>query len=178
MSSTTTSSIRTSTIIAATVGLVATGLLGYAFYFDYRRRTDPEFRKSLKRESRKIEKAAKEDEEKAKTEQKQRVRELVDEANDAGFPKDPEETEAYFMSELAKGEGLAADSSDPIEAALCFYKALKVYPQPRELISIYDKTVPKPILDLLAEMIAVDSSISIGGSGAGSPGSLSAPNLD
>jgi len=26
---------------------------------------------------------------------------------------------------------------------LCFYRALKVYPQPRELISIYDKTVPK-----------------------------------
>lgn len=68
-----------------------------------------------------------------------------------------------------------------MDAALCFYKALKVYPQPRELISIYDKTVPKvcrdphsfcwpvahtltttqPILDILAEMIAVDSSISV-----------------
>jgi mitochondrial import receptor subunit TOM20 len=30
-----------------------------------------------------------------------------------------------------------------VEAALCFYKALKVYPQPRSLISIYDNTVPK-----------------------------------
>ncbi|KAF2228449.1 mitochondrial import receptor subunit tom-20 [Viridothelium virens] len=178
MSSTPSSSVRTSTIIAASVGLIATGLLGYALYFDHRRRTDPEFRKTLKRESRKMAKAAKEDEEKAKTAQKQRVREVVDEANEEGFPKDAEETEAYFMSELAKGEGLAADSSDPIEAALCFYKALKVYPQPRELISIYDKTVPKPILDLLAEMIAVDSSISISGSGLGSPGSMSAPNLD
>ncbi|KAK3059642.1 mitochondrial import receptor subunit tom20, partial [Coniosporium uncinatum] len=49
--------------------------------------------------------------------------------------------------------------------------ALKVYPQPRELINIYDKTVPKPILDILAEMIAVDPSISVkpgGGSSAGS----------
>lgn len=35
--------------------------------------------------------------------------------------------------------------SDPVDAALCFYKALKVYPQPRELINIYDKTVPKVI---------------------------------
>jgi hypothetical protein len=33
--------------------------------------------------------------------------------------------------------------SDNIEAALCFYKALKVYPQPNDLITIYDKTVPK-----------------------------------
>jgi hypothetical protein len=33
--------------------------------------------------------------------------------------------------------------ADPVDAALCFYRALKVYPNPRELISIYDKTVPK-----------------------------------
>lgn len=40
-------------------------------------------------------------------------------------------------------EGLTLTGSDPVDAALCFYKALKVYPQPRELINIYDKTVPK-----------------------------------
>jgi hypothetical protein len=33
--------------------------------------------------------------------------------------------------------------ADSVEAALCFYRALKVYPNPRELINIYDKTVPK-----------------------------------
>jgi hypothetical protein len=38
---------------------------------------------------------------------------------------------------------MCQDGSDPVDAALCFYKALKVYPQPRELITIYDKTVPK-----------------------------------
>lgn len=70
--------------------------------------------------------------------------------------------------------------ADHIEAALCFYRALKVYPNPRELINIYDKTVPKvclqdlrimnfanalqPVLDILAEMIAVDTSIPVGGS--------------
>lgn len=36
--------------------------------------------------------------------------------------------------------------SDNVEAALCFYKALKVYPTPSDLISIYDKTVPKVCL--------------------------------
>jgi len=60
--------------------------------------------------------------------------------------------------------------SDQIEAALCFYKALKVYPQPSDLISIYDKTVPKPVLDILAEMIAADPSISVGRFGSGSAG--------
>jgi len=30
-----------------------------------------------------------------------------------------------------------------VDAALAFYKALKVYPQPGDLIGIYDKTVSK-----------------------------------
>jgi len=30
-----------------------------------------------------------------------------------------------------------------VEAALAFYKALKVYPTPNDLINIYDKTVAK-----------------------------------
>lgn len=60
--------------------------------------------------------------------------------------------------------------SEQVEAALCFYRALKVYPQPRDLIGIYDKTVPKPIIDILAEMIAADPNIDVGpfGRGAGS----------
>ena len=33
--------------------------------------------------------------------------------------------------------------SDPVAAALCFYKGLKVYPEPTALINIYDNTVPK-----------------------------------
>lgn len=73
-----------------------------------------------------------------------------------------------------------------LDAALCFYKALKVYPQPKDLISIYDKTVPKVyppplwaslvspltgtkhVLDILAEMIALDGSIAFSGSSVGS----------
>jgi hypothetical protein len=41
----------------------------------------------------------------------------------------------------------APAGADNIEAALCFYRALKVYPNPRELINIYDKTVPKVRID-------------------------------
>lgn len=57
-----------------------------------------------------------------------------------------------------------------LEAALCFYKALKVYPQPGDLITIYDKTVPKPVLDILADMVAFDGSVPVGNS-FGAPGS-------
>lgn len=60
--------------------------------------------------------------------------------------------------------------SSQIEAALAFYKALKVYPQPKDLISIYDKTVPKEVLEILAEMVAMDTTLKLGsftGEGAG-----------
>lgn len=74
-----------------------------------------------------------------------------------------------------------------VEAALCFYKALKVYPTPSDLLSIYDKSskltldhlfqfiycwyifffgsnrlqVPKAVLDILAEMIAADATLKV-----------------
>ena len=73
---------------------------------------------------------------------------MVSEAIEEGYPRDQEEREAYFMQEVAKGEALSTDGSDPAAAALCFYKALKVYPQPKELITIYDNTVPKVCLKI------------------------------
>lgn len=183
--------VQTSTIILATIGTLTTAALAYAVYFDYRRRSDPSFRKSLKQQQKQVSRAAKEEAVAGEKAQKERIRQVVDEANEEGFPKDPEKTEEYFMTEVARGEGMCQDGkssrnakkrigwdratapkgrricldvshtdqqgatnqrdadamdflgSDPIDAALCFYKALKVYPQPRELINIYDKTVPK-----------------------------------
>ncbi|TKA76961.1 hypothetical protein B0A55_04903 [Friedmanniomyces simplex] len=165
MASTTPSSAPSYTTLAvATTTLVATGCIAYALYFDHRRRTDASFRRSLKKEHKKIHRTLEEEAKASQNAQKEKIKRVVEEANEEGFPKDPEETEGYFMQEVARGEGMCTDGSDPVDAALCFYRALKVYPQPRELISIYDKTVPKPILDILAEMIAVDPEINVSGS--------------
>jgi len=70
--------------------------------------------------------------------------------------------------------------SKQVEAALCFYKALKVYPQPRDLVQIYDKTVPAPVIAILAEMIALDPTMSVGpfGQGSGGSGPGSAAGID
>lgn len=69
-----------------------------------------------------------------------------------------------------------------MEAAVAFYRALKVYPTPSDLVNIYDKTVdkvrrrqapaqpctyhllltripPQRVLDVLAEMIAYDKDL-------------------
>ena len=52
--------------------------------------------------------------------------------------------------------------SDPIAAALCFYRGLKVYPEPRSLIGIYDNTVPKNVLEILAQMVSYDRNLDVG----------------
>lgn len=144
MASTVPSSGPSVTTIAATAaGIFTAGALAYAVYFDHRRRSDPEFRKYLKKQQKKIHKSDVEASKAADNAQKQKIRAVVDEANEDGFPRDSEEMQAYFMQELERGEQMCTDGSDPVDAALCFYKALKVYPQPRELISIYDKTVAK-----------------------------------
>lgn len=81
--------------------------IAYAVYFDYKRRNDPQFRKQLKKESKRQAKAAKEEAEAHTVRQRQAIRAAVEEAKEEGFPSDVEEREAYFMQEVAQGEGLA-----------------------------------------------------------------------
>ncbi|KAI0447063.1 mitochondrial import receptor subunit tom-20 [Xylaria telfairii] len=178
--------VQPSTIATISVATAATGLLGtsscptivpnhhkppaqhnpgtaYALYFDHQRRANPNFRKTLRREERRQARAEKE-EAVAQTKQKRRsIQAAVDAALEEGFPTGVNEKEQYFMEYVQQGEVLASDPAQTTEAALAFYKALKVYPTPRDLISIYDKTVDKRVLDVLAEMIAYDKSLDLNG---------------
>ncbi|KAK4125999.1 protein import receptor MAS20 [Parathielavia appendiculata] len=156
------SSTSSRTAAVATVAAVAAGVLAYAVYFDYRRRHSPEFRRQLRRSQRQQARAEKSKAEAQLNEQRQAIKDAVDEAKEEGFPGSAEEKEAYFLEQVQAGELLGADPTKAIDAALAFYKALKVYPTPGDLINIYDKTVSKPILDILAEMIAYDGSLRIG----------------
>lgn len=36
-----------------------------------------------------------------------------------------------------------------LPAAMCFYRALRVYPSPVELIVIYEKTMPEPVFKVV-----------------------------
>ncbi|KAL1877835.1 hypothetical protein VTK73DRAFT_8362 [Phialemonium thermophilum] len=168
-----------SAIATAAAAALATGVLAYAVYFDYRRRNSAEFRRNLRRNEKRQLRAEKEAAEAGAVQQRQAIRKLVDLAKEEGFPTGSEEREAYFLEQVQTGEVLGADPSKGIEAALAFYKALKVYPTPGDLISIYDKTVAKPILDILAEMIAYDSNIktSYTGGRASPEGSADVPGM-
>lgn len=86
-------------------------LPAYAVYFDYRRRNDPEFRRALKRESRKQARLAKEEAEVQGKQQREEIKRAVEEAIEEGFPTDIEEREAFFMQQIANGETLAGDGS-------------------------------------------------------------------
>ena len=81
----------------------------YAVYFDHKRRSDPDFRKALKRESRREARAAKEEAEAQGIQQKQAIENAVREAREEGFPTDVEDKEAYFMNEVGQGEVLCQD---------------------------------------------------------------------
>jgi mitochondrial import receptor subunit TOM20 len=160
-------------------------IAAYAVYFDHKRRSDPDFRRALKRESRRQARVAKEESEAQSKQQRELIKAAVREALEEGFPTDLEEREAYFMQQISTGEQLASEGmliqekttactgsltlysgSDPIAAALCFYRGLKVYPEPSSLINIYDNTVSKDILEILALMVAQDKNLKVGKFGA------------
>lgn len=170
--------MRTSTIVSISVGTTVAAVLAYAVYFDYQRRNNADFRKALKRDARRQARKAKEENEAQGKRQKEELKMLVQETLEEGFPKDIEEKEAYFLQQISQGEAMANDGSDPVGAALCFYRGLKVYPEPSSLINIYDTTVPKPVLEILAQMVSFDNDLKVGsfgqtkdsGSESGGPG--------
>ncbi|KAI4869577.1 mitochondrial import receptor subunit tom-20 [Hypoxylon rubiginosum] len=153
--------VETNTVLSITAVTAATGLLAYVIYFDYQRRADPDFRRNLRREERRRARVEKEVAVQETKQKREDIHGAVTLALKEGFPVGTNEKEQFFMSHVQQGETLGMDPSKTVDAALAFYKALKVYPQPGDLISIYDKTVEKRVLDVLAEMIAYDKDLDL-----------------
>ena len=81
----------------------------YAVYFDYRRHNDPEFRKALRRNARRMERQARKE---ADAQANAKISEaliLAREAREHGFPAGPKDRESYFMEEIQNGELLQRD---------------------------------------------------------------------
>ncbi|TIA90211.1 hypothetical protein E3P99_01686 [Wallemia hederae] len=147
--------MRYYTIAAATA---VVGFASYAVYFDYKRRNDTEFRKSLKKAAVKQGKAEKAAAEKGAKEMQVAIKAAVLEANVEveAFKRSvtgAEQGEAYFMQNVGNGEVLASMGPESaLKAATAFFKALKVYPSPVELLMIYERTVPPHIFQLVMQM--------------------------
>lgn len=83
----------------------------YAAWFDYKRRTDPEFRRQLKRDIRRHVRAEKEEEEAEKTQRKDDIQRALETAKKDGFPTDVEEKEAYFLTSISQGEAFVGQGT-------------------------------------------------------------------
>ncbi|KAH9006787.1 MAS20-domain-containing protein [Lactarius hatsudake] len=157
-------SSRTLTVLAA----AGIGALAYAVYFDYKRRTDAGFRKRLRKEKKKLDKSVAEEATSVPTSGNPlgdasvptaEIIAAMKSIKDDQVPTTPEEREKYFMAQVEKGEALCAQGPDfAIEAALAFFRALRVYPSPVELIMIFQNTVPEPIFKMVLEMMRLDVS--------------------
>lgn len=113
------STAKPSTYILSTLGVLSASALAYALYFDYKRRHDTDFRRALKRESKKQARAAREQAEEQGRKGRTEIREMVDAAIEEGFPPTAEEKEIYFMERLSEGEGLC-QKSEFLSPAECF----------------------------------------------------------
>ncbi|ODV64072.1 TOM complex receptor protein TOM20 [Ascoidea rubescens DSM 1968] len=136
--------------------LTLTAFVCYLVYFDYNRRHSVEFRKKLKKTKKnhyKQQLKSKQNAKKVKLEQiKSR---LLKSLADEPIPTDLTDKEQIFINHVGKGEQLAAVAGKEIDSALNFYRALAVYPNPTDLLSIYQRTVPENIYEIVVSMIAI-----------------------
>lgn len=132
------------------------GATGYAIWFDHQRRNNVEFRKNLKQ---RVKKQKKEEELDAINAKKARVTAVLnflsEELQRDPISTDPTQMESIFTTNVELGERLALEAGNEMGAAVKFYKALAVYPNPADLLGIYQRTIPETIYEYIVIMIAV-----------------------
>jgi len=152
----------TKQVVVGTVSALAVGGICYALYFDYKRRNDPEFRKQLKKQRKKAKKLRNAKlENKPKDEASLKIENQIEAIkkviNDEPIPTEMEAKETFFMQQLQKGEMLSYQGEPYYEvSALCYYRAFKVYPNPTELIVLFQRSTPEPVYKKIIEMISAD----------------------
>jgi len=155
---------RTTSVLTI-AGITALGIFAYAVYFDYKRRNDVDFRKKLKKDKKRVDKSIASSKASlppdASAVSVEELREVLEQVKAEQVPAAPDQKEAYFMTQVASGESLSQQGPMFIlPAALAFYRALRVYPSPVELMMIYQKTVPEPIFKIVIELTNLDVSMS------------------
>ncbi|XP_011876289.1 PREDICTED: mitochondrial import receptor subunit TOM20 homolog [Vollenhovia emeryi] len=125
------------TMISKTAVGIAVGIagifVGYCFYFDQKRRSDPDFKKKL-RERRKAKKQA----QKASS----KIPDL----------RDHELVQKFFLQEVQLGEELLA-TGNVEEGVEHLANAVAVCGQPAQLLTVLQKTLPPPIFQTLVQRL-------------------------
>lgn len=170
--------MKLSSVLTAAASTLAVATIGYAVYFDYKRRNDPDFRKKLRKQSKQSVKVAKKELKAAAQQESMMIEKAVRDAAEPGvLPAGVQEKEAFFMEQVATGEALFAQGAAyHVPAAIAFFKALKVYPAPVELVMIYQKAVPKEVFDLIMKLVTRDAAVN--GAGGASAKSADLDQVD
>ncbi|KAI9658446.1 MAG: hypothetical protein M1829_006801 [Trizodia sp. TS-e1964] len=85
---------------------------------------------------------------------------LVSFAWKEGFPPSVKEKREYYINQVKQAAMHFQDKTKCLEAALCLYRAFKVWPGTyRQLVLHWCKLVPEPILEILGSMLAHDPSV-------------------
>lgn len=125
-------------------------------YFDYQRRNSTDFRRKLKKTAKKHQKAQAAAAESQKGElQAQYHQALKESLENSPLPDDLQTREKVFVSEVSKADELIS-SGDNLGAAIAFYRALAIYPNPVDLLNIYDKSLKPEALDILRVLIVLE----------------------
>ncbi|ANZ73936.1 BA75_00620T0 [Komagataella pastoris] len=140
--------------ITALAALGAT--VGYAIYFDYQRRNNSSFRKTLKKNSKSYQKKLQKDKEQSKKQTLVLLKKRLEQAlKEEPVLSDVAEKEQYFYKHITLGEQLSSVPNKEIDAAIEFYKALSTYPNPTSILNIYQKSVREDIYELVVMLIAI-----------------------
>ncbi|KIJ20440.1 hypothetical protein PAXINDRAFT_166493 [Paxillus involutus ATCC 200175] len=148
-----------STTVLTVAGIALGGIAAYAVYFDYKRRTDATFRRQLRKEKKRVAKSQTPSEASASIGgvDANDLKSALEKVREEEVPVGPEDKEKYFMSQVGMGEQLCSQGpAFHLPAAMCFFRALRVYPSPVELIVIYEKTVPAPVFALVMQLTNLD----------------------
>ncbi|KAL8287342.1 hypothetical protein RQP46_003794 [Phenoliferia psychrophenolica] len=143
--------VYASRIAAGGAALAAGVAVSYALYFDYRRRHDAVFRKQLAQKNQVVQKKAQQGQADTLAVLKRAVALIRAESYDLG------EREQYFMEQVGLGEMAITQGPEYyVAAALAFFRALKSYPAPQDLLGIYRGTQPPAVFALVMELIRLD----------------------
>ncbi|KAI8340792.1 hypothetical protein BC941DRAFT_371277 [Chlamydoabsidia padenii] len=144
---------------STTLGLVSTCVvviagITFVIYYDYQRRKNSTYpRKKSTEKRREIKQAVK----RSKRDTLSTIQKVLDQVAQDEYPTLTEEKEAYFMNQVSQGESLVAKGETYYhDSVLPFYRALKVYPKPLDLIMMYQKTVPDAIFQMIISIMSLE----------------------
>ncbi|AWU76770.1 hypothetical protein CAS74_000709 [Pichia kudriavzevii] len=133
---------------------LAAGALGYCFYFDYQRRNNPEFRRAINAKKRQARKAEKLEREASRLEKTKFLKQKLTESL-LSNPLNTTNKEQTFIDEVSRAEKLSAIVGKEVDAAIYFYRALSIYPDPTVILDIYQKSVPADIYEMIFLLTAI-----------------------